>query len=83
MRQAHFGRSLAVGSEAFIRSVKQALGIRAVGRRVFKTPAAGYQLKEPIGAYGDADSGRTEKNAAVPDTNTIPWKLEDALGWRF
>ena len=29
MRQAHFGRSLVVGSEAFIRSVKQALGIRA------------------------------------------------------
>jgi putative transposase len=56
MRQAHFGRSLAVGSEAFIRSVKQALGIRATGRRFFKTPSAGYQLKESIGAYGDADS---------------------------
>ena len=61
--------------------MKQALGIRAVGRRVFETPAAGYQLKESIGAYGDADSDKTGKNTAMPDTNTIPWKQEDALEW--
>ncbi len=35
-RQEHFGRSLAVGSEAFIRRVQQSLGLRAVGRRTIK-----------------------------------------------
>ncbi len=79
-RQAHFSRSLAVGSEVFIQSVKEALGIRAVGRRVFEAPAAaGYQLKEPIGVYGKADSDRTERNRAMPDTNAVPWRLDDIL----
>lgn len=77
-RREHFGRSLAVGSSEFIRSIQKALGIRAVGRRVFKTPVAGYQLKEPITAYGNTDSDRTEKDAVMPDTKTIPWKW-DAL----
>jgi hypothetical protein len=38
-------------------------------------------LKESIGAYGDADSDKTGKNTAMSDTNTIPWKQEDALEW--
>ncbi len=78
-RQEHFGSSLAVGSEAFIRRMQQALGIRAVGRRALKTPATGYQLKESIAAYGIFDSDRTVNNAVIPDTNAIPWKLEDSL----
>ena len=60
-RQAHFGKSLVLGSEAFIRRVQQALGTRAVGRRVLKTPASGYQLKESIAAYKILDSDRTGK----------------------
>ena len=40
-RQAHFSRSLAVGSEDLIRSVQQAMGGRAVGRRVLETPVVG------------------------------------------
>ena len=81
-RQEHFGRSLAVGSEEFIRSVQQALGIRAIGRRVFETPATRYQLKESIAAYGSTNSDRTkEENSVMAVTNAIPWKLEDGLEW--
>lgn len=74
-RQVHFSRSIAVGSEEFIRSVQKALGIRAVGRRIFETPAAGYQLKESMAAYGSTNSDRAEEeNSAMTVTNTIPWK---------
>ncbi len=78
-RQEHFGRSLAVGSEAFIRRVQRSLGIRAVGRRTIKTPATGYQLKESIVAYGIIDSDRTANNPAIADTNAISWNLENFL----
>ena len=79
-RQEHFSKSIAVGSEEFIRSVQMALGLRAVGRRVFETPAAGYQLKESIAAYGSKNSYRTEEEkSAMSITNTIPWKQEDGL----
>ena len=67
-RQAHFGKSLAVGSEKFIRSVKQSMGIRAVGRRISKTPTEGYQLKESIAEYGSAKSVETYIYPAMPDT---------------
>ena len=80
-RQEHFSRSLAVGSESFIRRVQQSLGIRAVGRRNIKTPATGYQLKESIVAYGNIDTDRTAHNSLIADTNTIPWKLGNALGF--
>ena len=78
-RQEHFGRSLAVGSEAFIRRMQQSLGIRAIGRRALKTTGAGYQLKESIAAYGIIGPDRTGNKAAIPATNTIPWMLEDSL----
>ena len=77
-RQEHFGKSIAVGSEEFIRSVQKALGIRAVGRRVFETPVAGYQLKESIAAYGSINLYRTEEEKSAI-TNAIPWKWEDGL----
>ncbi len=79
-RQDHFGRSLAVGSEVFIRSVQQALDTHAVGRRVFKTAATGYQLKESIAGYGSIDSDRAEEeNSAMPDKTAILWKWDDRL----
>ena len=63
-------------------SVQQAMGIRAIGRRIFETPATGYQLKEFIAAYGSTNSDRTEEeNSAMAVTNTIPWKLKDGLEW--
>ena len=81
-RQEYFGRSLAVGSEEFIRRVQPAMGIRAIGRRVFETPATEYQLKESIAEYGSTNSDRTEEeNSAMAVTNAIPWKLEDGLEW--
>ena len=77
-RQEHFSKSIAVGSEEFINSVQKALGIRAVGRRAFETPAAGYQLKESIAAYGRTNLYRTEEeNSAIAVTNAIAWKWED------
>lgn len=51
-RQQHFSRSIAVGSEAFIAGVKEALGIRARGRNSVSGPDDGFHLKEPMPAYG-------------------------------
>jgi putative transposase len=55
-RQDHFSRSLAFGSESFIRRMQQSLGSRAVGRRTINTPSTGYQLKESIVPYGNIDT---------------------------
>ena len=56
------------------------MGIRAVGRRVFETPAVGYQLKESIAGYESTNSDRTEEEYLdMAVTNAIPLKWENGL----
>jgi len=50
-RQEHYSRSIAVGNEVYIRHVQQVFGVRAVGRRAFKTVADEFQLRETISKY--------------------------------
>jgi hypothetical protein len=71
-RQEHFSASIAVGSQAYIQKVRQALGIKGIGRRVAEATVAGYQLKESVAEYDRADLNQ----AASPIVNTIPWKWE-------
>ena len=51
-RQQHFSSSIAVGSEAFLAGVKEALGICARGRKIVSDTDDGFHLKEPMPAYG-------------------------------
>jgi putative transposase len=75
-RQEHFSASIAVGSQAYIQKVRQALGIKGIGRRMAEAAAvAGYQLKESVAKYGSADLNQAESHqSASPVVNTIPWK---------
>ena len=76
-RQEHFSGSIAVGSEAFIQKVRQALGIKGIGRRMAEAAVAGYQLKESAAKYGSAGLNQAQSHqSASPVVNTISWKRE-------
>jgi putative transposase len=82
VRQEHFGKSIGLVREGFIRGVQHALSSRAIGRYVLEAPASGYQSKEPTAECRCTSSDQTElKNLAMPVTNPIPWKWENTLGW--
>ena len=49
-REEEWTRSIAVGSQPFVESVKNLLGMRAKGREVFEG-AKGYQLREEAAGY--------------------------------
>ena len=49
-REEEWTRSIAVGSQPFVESVKKLLGIRAKGREVI-AGAKGYQLREKAAGY--------------------------------
>ena len=54
-------QSIAVGSKTFIEKVKQALGFKAKGRKIFYAEDT-FQLREVLAPYGKAnslDSGNT------------------------
>jgi len=79
-RQAHFSRSLAVGSEAFIKKVKTEMGGRALGRRVMEVNDSEFQLKETIAEYRSEGRKQPETTSqGMPDTNMIPWNGENSL----
>ena len=50
-RDDKWTRSIAVGSKGFVEHVKPALGALAKGRKP-KEAGEGYQLREPLAAYG-------------------------------
>jgi hypothetical protein len=76
-RQEHFSASIAVGSQAYIQKVRQALGIKGIGRRMAEAAVAGYQLKESLAKYDRADLNKAESHQSEsPVVNTIPWKWE-------
>jgi hypothetical protein len=47
----------------------------------FKNACGRISVEESIEAYAHTDSDQKEKNLAMPDANTIPWKQGDASGW--
>ena len=76
-RQEHFSGSIAVGSQAYIQKVRQALGIKGIGRRMAEARVDEYQLKESMAKYGRADVAQAELHqSALSVINTIPWKWE-------
>ena len=78
-RQEHFSRTIAVGSEAFVKKVREKLGVRAMGRTLSEISGGGYQLGESISSY---QSGESERPGAVRperNMNMIPWNGDKSL----
>ena len=50
VREDKWTQSIAIGGERFVKDTKQALGIRAKGRKVVEAGEA-YQLREPQVSY--------------------------------
>ncbi|MBZ5535370.1 MAG: transposase [Acidobacteriia bacterium] len=70
-RQSHWSESLAVGSPAFVETVRKQLGARARGRDVIASEP-GCQLRENEAAYGDDLQG---ENSRLSLKNTRFWDL--------
>jgi putative transposase len=63
-REAKWSQSIAVGSEAYIKKIKEALGFRARGRKILQGGDS-FELRETLTSYGSADSYEID--------NTILW----------
>lgn len=50
IRQIQWTEGIAVGSQSFVDKIKAKLGIRAKGRKIFKTDE-GFQLREELETY--------------------------------
>ncbi len=80
LRNVDFSRSIAVGSERFVKKVRETLGIRAKGRVVNENADEVFQLRESTSKY---KSNEDTLPGAAPDAmlemNMIPWDLEKFL----
>ncbi len=70
-RDDKWTRSIAVGSKGFVEHVKSALGALAKGRKS-KEAGEGYQLREPLAAYGDHFG---VKNEDIGVNNAYLWNI--------
>jgi hypothetical protein len=69
VRDDHWSEVIAVGSLAFVESVKSQLGVKAAHRDVIEADGS-YALRETTGAYG---LKFTAENEALSTKNTIFW----------
>jgi putative transposase len=69
-RDRKWTESVAVGSESFVKGIKDELGFRAKGRRIVGGDD-GFILKESQSPY---NSGFGEENAALRPQNVYYWK---------
>ena len=63
-REAKWSQSIAVGSEAYIKKIKEALGFRARGRKIHQIGDS-FELRETMTPYRAADSYEVD--------NTLLW----------
>jgi REP element-mobilizing transposase RayT len=68
-RDDRWSDAIAVGSLAFVKTVKDDLGIKAMHREVLETDGT-YVLREPSEAY---TRNLTGENEALSSENTLPW----------
>jgi len=68
-RDGRWSESIAVGSELFVRDIKEKLGIKAVGREVMGKEGV-YELREPAVSY-EANFGR--ENGDLRQENAFFW----------
>jgi len=69
-RESRWTQSLATGSQDFVESVKQELGVFARGRQVVKDGDSHHELKEIQSRYGNQKYLRR-------DTNTLKWDVSN------
>jgi len=67
VRESKWTQSIAVGDKSFLEQIKQRLGIRAKGRRIYKSQDE-YQLRDPQAVYSDWHESDTE--------NTFDWNIK-------
>ncbi len=65
-RESKWTQSLAVGDKSFLEQIKERLGIRAKGRRIYDSEDE-YQLRERQALYSGWHDSDTE--------NTFGWKI--------
>jgi REP element-mobilizing transposase RayT len=83
-RLEHFSKSLAVGSETFLKKVKVELLGRGTGRSVIEVNDSEYQLKESLAEYRrEGVSNSDPETHRLPDTNEIPWNQCKSLNAYF
>jgi putative transposase len=70
-RDGIWTESIAVGSEDFVRSTRQRIGIKVKGRKVAEKGGA-FTLREPMNDYGSYSG--PENNAIVPE-NRYLWDV--------
>jgi hypothetical protein len=71
IQESEWTRSIAVGSQPFVESVKKRLGVRAKGREVIEG-VKGYQLREEAESY---QSLFEVKNSDIGLENAYPWDI--------
>ena len=69
-RRPEWTESIAVGGEAFVRRIKEGLGIRAKGRKVVGGES-GFELREISAPYVDVFEG---ENVDLSGENTFFWR---------
>ena len=69
VRDDRWSEAIAVGSLAFVETVKNNLGVKAMHREVIETDGT-YALREPAESYSGNFTG---ENAALSSENTLPW----------
>ena len=68
-REDRWSEALAVGSLAFVETVKNDLGVKATHREVLEADGT-YALREPSEAY---TRNLTGENKTLSSENTLPW----------
>jgi putative transposase len=69
-RDSRWTQSIATGSQDFVESVKQELGVLARGRQVLNEGDSHHELKETPSRYGN-------QNYLTRDTNTLKWDVSN------
>nr|WP_240910043.1 transposase [Desulfopila sp. IMCC35008] len=77
-REAGWSESVAVGSKAFVATIKEKLGLRAKGRKVVEKDGK-YQLREEAGVY---TANIEAKKGSIGDENGYIWNVCDVNTFR-
>jgi len=73
-RQDQWTESIAVGSKAFIETIKEQLGILAKGRKILENDG-GFHLREEMGTYIPNSDSKNRKDITGAQ-NTYYWNAD-------
>lgn len=71
-QEPEWSESVAVGSKKFVMEIKEALGFKAIGRKIHEGLADANTLREPSASYS-IDSGI--ENECLSDGNSLFWNI--------